>query len=79
MTYNEALAIIEREGEYAYSYGVTKKRVIVPLNKPYQGEFITDLNLKILSKEDVKNYAKDNEFTIWEFIIQYVKGETFKF
>ena len=79
MTYTKALEIIEREGEYAYGYNVTKKRVIVPLNSPYQGKFIADLNLKYLSKEDVKNYAEDGEFTIWEFLVQYIKGETFKY
>ncbi|MDI6050414.1 hypothetical protein QLS31_11275 [Flavobacterium sp. XS2P24] len=79
MTYDDALEIIEREGEYAYGYNVTKKRVIVPLNSPYQGKFIADLNLKYLSKEDVKNYAEDGEFTIWEFLVQYIKGETFKY
>lgn len=79
MTYDEAFAIIEREGMYSRSNGLRKKRVIVPLTEEYFKLFNSDLMLKHLSKDDVKTYAKDNEFTIWEYSVQLIKGEVFKF
>ena len=79
MTYDEALAIIEKEGEYSTRLGITKKLVIVPLNKNYFSKFTNDLNQKHLSMGDVKKYAEDNDFTIWQYDVHYIKGEVFKF
>lgn len=78
MTYEEALTIVEKEGEYSYIGGLKKKLVIVPLNNPYFSEYNELLNAKNLSKEDVKLYAKDNKYTVWQYNVQYIKGETFK-
>jgi hypothetical protein len=78
MTYEEALEIINTVGEYGFKNGVNMKRVIVPFNPIYFSEFNNDLMIKYLSKEDVKHYAKDNQYAIWEYSIRLIKGESFK-
>lgn len=78
MTYEDALKIISEIGKYSTVNGDTKVLRIVPLNNPYFKNFSEDLNSKILSDEDAKDYAKDNEFQIWQYSIYYVKGEAFK-
>jgi hypothetical protein len=76
-TYDECQAIISEKGEYIYSDGLYKKLVIVPFNKDYFNSFNKDLMTKNLSKDDVKMYAKDGEYTIWAYGIQLLKGEVF--
>lgn len=77
-SYEECLSIISENGEYIFKDGMTKKLVIVPATKEYFKLFNDDLMAKHLSKEDVKLYAKDNEYTIWAYSIQLIKGEVFK-
>lgn len=73
MNYDEALLILKTGGEYSKN----KKRVIVPLTKEYFEKFNKDLHYKILKSDDVKTYALDNKFTIWEYDLNYIKGERF--
>jgi hypothetical protein len=77
-SYEECLGIILKNGEYVYKNGMRKKLVIVPYTKEYFSIFNNDLMTKNLSKEDVKVYAKDNKYTVWEYAVQLIKGEVFK-